>query len=118
MTVVEQIPPETRSQRLLRWADDRLSPILVKEVRQAMRGRQFVVAFSATLLLAAMIGIGIMINTTSRVEIGDAFLLPMFGCLCAAVLRHGAVHGVPLHGDRVGGEHSRSAGALHLKPQM
>jgi hypothetical protein len=43
----------SRGQALLAWLDDRsdrLSPIVVKEIRQAVRGREFVYSFVASLL--------------------------------------------------------------------
>ena len=41
-----------RVERALVWAGDRLNPILVKETRQALKSRQFVVTFTLVLLLA------------------------------------------------------------------
>lgn len=41
-----------RVERALVWLGDRLNPILVKETRQALKSRQFVVTFTLVLLLA------------------------------------------------------------------
>ena len=54
--------PVSASARLLQWladTSDRLSPLVVKEVRQLVRGREFVLAFSASLLVGLTVaGLG------------------------------------------------------------
>ncbi|MSR62520.1 MAG: hypothetical protein EXS08_08750 [Planctomycetes bacterium] len=69
---------------------ERLNPILVKEVRQALRGRYFRVMFWLTLLVATLVGL-LMVATAAAnsrdaiEDIGQPFFLVMFGCLAAAV---------------------------------
>ncbi|HQU42222.1 MAG: hypothetical protein B7Z73_19900 [Planctomycetia bacterium 21-64-5] len=49
------VPADTGWQRLERalvWVGDRLNPILVKETRQALKSRQFVITFTLVLVLA------------------------------------------------------------------
>ncbi|HSC27809.1 MAG TPA: hypothetical protein VLD67_11075 [Vicinamibacterales bacterium] len=51
----------TRPERFLGWlesASDWLSPIVVKEVRQAVRGRQFVYSFGASLVAGLVVAFG------------------------------------------------------------
>lgn len=68
--------------------DDRLNPILVKEVRQALRGRYFRALFWLTLGVATLVGLSIVANSSrgagSQV-LGREFFMVMFGCLSAAV---------------------------------
>jgi len=68
--------------------DDRLNPILVKEVRQALRGRYFRALFWLTLGVATLVGLSIVANDRSssggRV-LGREFFMVMFACLSAAV---------------------------------
>ena len=52
-----------RVDRLLVWAGDRLNPILVKETRQALKSRQFLVTFTLLLIAAwgwSMLGLALM----------------------------------------------------------
>jgi hypothetical protein len=68
--------------------DDRINPILVKEVRQALRGRYFRWLFWLTLLVATMIGLTIVagaVGNNSVGMLGQAFFMAMFGCMAAAV---------------------------------
>lgn len=69
--------------------DDRLNPILVKEVRQALRGRYFRTLFWLTLGVATLIGLSIVAEAGSRganMGVGRTFFMLMNGCLFAAVL--------------------------------
>lgn len=76
---------------LARWlarADDRLNPILVKEVRQALRGRYFRNLFWLTVVLAT--GIGVFMIFVANVdgnldELGPNFFTATFGVLSFAV---------------------------------
>jgi hypothetical protein len=71
---------------------DRLNPILVKEVRQALRGRFFKVMFWLTLGVSTLAGLLVVAEAASREhvdEIGREFFLIMFACMSAAV--HGFV---------------------------
>jgi len=72
-----------------RTLEDRLNPILVKEVRQSLRGRYFRALFWLTLGSATLIGLSVVAEASSRRAIdgvGQSFFLIMFGCLSAAVL--------------------------------
>src|SRR5262245_30147670 len=67
---------------------DRLNPILVKEVRQALRGRFFKVMFWTTLGSATLSGLLVVAGAASSNEvesIGQTFFIVMFGCMSAAV---------------------------------
>lgn len=69
--------------------DDRLNPILVKEVRQALRGRYFRALFWLTLGVATLMGLSIVAEAGARgasTNVGRTFFLLMNGCLSAAVL--------------------------------
>jgi ABC-type transport system involved in multi-copper enzyme maturation permease subunit len=67
--------------------DDRLNPILVKEVRQALRGLYFKVTFLFALFAAASVGTIVLLlaasHETSR--FGPEFFIAIFVCLAAAV---------------------------------
>jgi hypothetical protein len=72
--------------------DDRLNPILVKEVRQALRGRYFRWLFWLTLLAATLTALAIVAAETATgnaTAFGDVFFLWTFGLMSAAV--HGFV---------------------------
>ncbi len=75
--------PTTTGVRL----EDRLNPILVKEVRQALRGKYFRVLFWITLFLSTLIGLGVVTRSVSSgsSETGRVFFLAIFGALSAAV---------------------------------
>ncbi len=66
---------------------DRLNPILVKEVRQALRGKYFRVLFWITLLVGTLIGLGVIAEAGSEpsIETGRVFFMTIFGVLSAAV---------------------------------
>ncbi|MCA8979396.1 MAG: hypothetical protein H6831_01130 [Planctomycetes bacterium] len=69
---------------------DRLNPILVKEVRQSLRGRYFKVSFWVTLTLATMIGLGVLLVSFSSTRegasavYGPQFFVAIFACLALA----------------------------------
>ena len=69
---------------------DGLNPVLVKEVRQSLRGRFFKVSFWLTLMVATFVGLGVMLYMqASEVEgservFGPTFFIAMFGCLVVA----------------------------------
>jgi len=71
---------------------ERLNPILVKEVRQAMRGKYFRVTFWITLLAASLIGLIVMLVTASEASrsasdvSGIAFFQSIYVCLASATL--------------------------------
>lgn len=67
--------------------DDRLNPILVKEVRQSLRGKYFRVLFWITLGLGTLIGLAVVasLGADEAIETGQVFFMSMFGVLSAAV---------------------------------
>lgn len=73
-----------RLERITDW----MNPILVKEVRQAMRGRFFKISFSLTLVIATTVGLGVCLVTLmeNRTEtvLGPVFFTAMFACLVTA----------------------------------
>ena len=70
-----------------RWTD-RLNPILLKEVRQAMRGRYFKISFWFTLAVATIVGLSVclvtIIDEGNDVVLGPPFFIAMFACLTLA----------------------------------
>lgn len=66
---------------------DRLNPILVKEVRQSLRGRYFRFLFWSTLGISTLSGLMVVASASAQEleGIGQAFFLVMFGCMSAAV---------------------------------
>lgn len=82
--VATELPP--LAERLA----DRLNPILVKEVRQSLRGRYFKVSFWVTLALATMIGLGVLLvrfashDELSPLVHGPQFFVAIFACLAVA----------------------------------
>lgn len=74
----------SRSERI----SDRLNPILLKEVRQAMRGRYFRISFWITLTVATIVGLGVLLVTiiegNNEQVLGPVFFAAMFGCLVLA----------------------------------
>lgn len=80
-----------RSDRLLLAADaatDHLNPILVKEMRQALKSRQFVLTFMLLLAVAWLVSAGTVIFAPVAVEFGAAghsLFLVYFGILAFAV---------------------------------
>ena len=74
---------------LVNWLDDRLNPVLVKEVRQALRGKQFRSAFTFTLVVSVIVAVSIVIGSAERAEwtpIGPPFFIGIFACLSVAVI--------------------------------
>lgn len=72
--------------------DDRINPILVKEVRQSLRGKYFRVLFWLTLGVGTLLGLSIVAGAAANdntVELGQMFFMSIFGVLAAAV--HGFV---------------------------
>ncbi len=68
---------------------DRMNPILVKEVRQALKSRQFVVTFMLLLVIAWLVSAGAAIFSPNAMEFGSAgnqLFLIYFGILAFAVI--------------------------------
>ena len=53
----------TTTESLLERFSDRLNPVLLKEVRQAMRGRYFKITFWLTLTIATLVGLTVLLVT-------------------------------------------------------
>ncbi|MFT5585041.1 MAG: hypothetical protein ACI9VR_002629 [Cognaticolwellia sp.] len=68
------------------WIDDRLNPILVKEVRQALRGRYFKVTYGLTLIAATLVGIVCLMAADNDPEIGQAYFVGIYMCMAAAMM--------------------------------
>ncbi|MFT7485042.1 MAG: hypothetical protein ACI9F9_000888 [Candidatus Paceibacteria bacterium] len=86
MTVVD-IEAQPEAGALERFTD-RLNPILLKEVRQAMRGRYFKYSFWLTLTIATLVGLSVCLVTLMDqgpgAVLGPSFFVAMFGCLVVA----------------------------------
>jgi hypothetical protein len=67
--------------------DERINPILVKEVRQALRGRYFMVIFWLTLVAAMLVGSGVILYEGSDPSeiAGIRFFSAMLFCLSYAI---------------------------------
>ena len=80
--------PEVEQAPLLERLSDRMSPILVKEVRQAMRGKYFKITFWITLTVATLVGLGVClegaIDGNVDEALGRGFFAALFACLIVA----------------------------------
>ena len=72
---------------LVEAVSDRMNPILVKEVRQALRGRYFSVVFTIMVAIATVIGCMILVTQgyEPKDDAGVWFFVSIYGCLGAAV---------------------------------
>lgn len=70
----------------LAWADDRINPILVKEVRQAVRSRFFWGTYGLALIVACCAGGFLLAAIDDPNELGKVFFGVTFFCLAACVL--------------------------------
>jgi hypothetical protein len=71
------------------WIDDRLNPVLVKEVRQALRGKQFRWAFLFTVIVSLIAAVSIVLANSGGAEwspIGPPFFQGIFVFLSIAVV--------------------------------
>jgi hypothetical protein len=71
---------------LPQWIDDRLNPILVKEVRQALRGRYFKVTYGLTLIAATLVGIVCLMSPENDQNIGQTYFVGIYFCMAAAMM--------------------------------
>jgi len=67
-------------------ASDRWNPILLKEVRQALRGRMFAFLFPATVLVGVGIAIAVLVDGHMRDNLGPQVFLPVITVLGVAAL--------------------------------
>ena len=67
--------------------DARLNPILVKEVRQSLRGKYFSIVFFMMITIATIIGCMLLVNFGFQPseQGGVTFFVAMYGCLSVAV---------------------------------
>lgn len=74
--------------RFLRPLDERLNPILVKEIRQALRGKLFRVGFLCAVALVTVVSLGVVMDMGTDISgsQGRQYFLSVFFCLCGAVL--------------------------------
>ena len=74
--------------RLLRPLDDRLNPILVKEIRAALRGRVFRIGFLCTIVLLTVTSLTLFNRVGLRPgpDEGQAYFLGILTCLEIAVI--------------------------------
>ena len=71
---------------LIRWADDRVNPILVKEVRQAVRSRYFWGTYALALVVACLAGAFLLTVVEDPDELGTIFFGVVYFCLAACVM--------------------------------
>lgn len=71
---------------LLDRLTDFLNPILVKEVRQGLRGRYFKGTYAFTLFVATVIGLFVLIVGQDESEVGQGFFGAIYFCLTGAVM--------------------------------
>lgn len=71
---------------LIRWADDRINPILVKEVRQAVRSRYFWGTYALALVIACLAGAFLLTVVDDPDELGQIFFGVVYFCLAASVM--------------------------------
>lgn len=65
---------------------DRLNPILVKEIRQALRSRYFRGSYVITLLIATLLGTIVLLPNRHRLDVGEGFFAAIYACLVFAVM--------------------------------
>lgn len=69
-----------------RTSSDRLNPVLLKELRQALRSRAFAVLFPTCLAVATTLAIVSLIDSSGRQDVGRQVFLPVFALLQVAAL--------------------------------
>ncbi len=67
------------------WSD-RLNPVLLKEVRQALRSRMFAILFPACVMLATALALVALVDHSSMAQLGRSVFMPVFGMLQLAAL--------------------------------
>ncbi|MCP4807069.1 MAG: hypothetical protein GY913_26505 [Proteobacteria bacterium] len=70
----------------MQWLDDRLNPILVKEVRQALRSRYFWGTYALALAAATIIGSFLLGMVDDPDELGAVFFGVVYFCLAASTM--------------------------------
>lgn len=88
-TSTERTAGEIAVKRDVEWLTDYFNPVLIKEVRQALRGKQFRSAFTFTLIVSLIVAVSIVLGNSGQAEwrpIGPLFFQGIFFCLTAAVI--------------------------------
>lgn len=83
LALASTAPPTPRAREF----SDRVNPVLVKELRAALRGRYFRILFPITLGLATVISLVVLVDLAgaSNDHQGREFFQTAFGCLCVAL---------------------------------
>lgn len=70
------------------WFTERLNPVLIKEVRQALRGASFRNVYLVTLILVGVVGTTVLLNLGVNGESGGGrtFGQAVVGCLCVGLI--------------------------------
>lgn len=71
---------------MLSRLSDFLNPILVKEVRQGLRGRYFKGTYALTLFIATVVGLFVLVAGQDQSDVGQAFFTAIYVCLTGAVM--------------------------------
>jgi len=69
-----------------RARSDRLNPVFLKELRQALRGRTFAILFPATVAIAVALAITVIVDSHPRGNLGPQVFMPVVTVLGVAVL--------------------------------
>lgn len=69
-----------------RARSDRLNPVLLKEIRQALRSRTFAILFPACLAVAVVIAVAVLVDSSHKENPGPDVFLPVFVVLEIAAL--------------------------------
>lgn len=69
-----------------RVRSDRLNPVFLKELRQALRGRTFAILFPATVAIAVALAITVLVDYHPRGNLGPQVFMPVVTVLGVAVL--------------------------------
>ncbi|MCY2961369.1 MAG: hypothetical protein NTY35_14495 [Planctomycetota bacterium] len=69
-----------------RTRSDRLNPVFLKELRQALRGRTFAVLFPATVAIAVALAITVLVDHPGQANLGPDVFLPVIVVLGVAAL--------------------------------
>ena len=69
------------------WISERLNPVLIKEVRQALRGASFRNVYLVTLILIGVVGTTVLLNLGISNDAGGGRIYgtAVVGCLCVGV---------------------------------
>lgn len=81
--------PETKLDKVWTWISDHLNPIVVKEIRQSLKSRQFTISFGLTILAAVgwtIIAVSLMVPRLYYLPGGRALLLGFFFILAVPLL--------------------------------